>query len=99
MAWQHEGSRHERGYDYRWTKRREQVLRRDDGLCVPCRIKGRPTAATEVDHIIPKSQDGTDDYDNLQSICTSCHKAKTAQEQTGRKPRTMYDAEGYPIWE
>lgn len=44
---------------------------------------GRYTAATEVDHIIPKSQAGTDDSTNLQSICSACHKVKTALESTG----------------
>ena len=99
MAWKHESSRHERGYDSKWVKLRLRILRRDDGLCTPCRIKGRDTAATQVDHIIPKSQDGTDDWDNLQSICDACHKDKTAQEATGRKPRTQYDAKGFPIWD
>jgi 5-methylcytosine-specific restriction protein A len=98
MAWDHELSRHERGYDYRWTKRREHVMRRDMHLCQPCYRKGRPTPATQVDHIIPKSQDGTDDMDNLQAICDNCHKAKTAQEATGGKDKLAFDEKGFPIW-
>jgi HNH endonuclease. len=40
--------------------------------------------AKHVDHIIPKSQGGTDDDGNLQSLCAACHRAKTAREGRGR---------------
>jgi 5-methylcytosine-specific restriction protein A len=59
------------------------MLKRDYGLCIPCMKQGRATAATEVDHIINKANGGTDDDDNLQSICSSCHKDKTAAERQG----------------
>ena len=103
MAWDHDLSRHERGYNYRWTKLRAYVLKcdkqgRPGELCQPCLRKGRPTPATQVDHIIPKSQDGTDDMDNLQAICDDCHKAKTAQEATGGKDKLAFDEKGFPIW-
>ncbi len=97
-GWDHSLSRHERGYGYQWVKTRARVLQRDGYLCQPCLKTGRPTPATEVDHITPKAQDGTDDYDNLQSICTDCHKVKTKAETSGRKDRLQYDAQGYPIW-
>lgn len=77
------GNRHERGYGNAWTKRRDRILRRDCGLCQVCKRAGRVTIATEVDHRVPKSQGGTDDDDNLQSICKPCHKTKTGSE---RKP-------------
>ncbi|MBF4406127.1 HNH endonuclease, partial [Vibrio anguillarum] len=38
------------------------------------------TAARDVDHIINKANGGTDDDANLQSICSPCHKEKTAKE-------------------
>lgn len=96
MAWDHEGSRHERGYGYEWTKRRERVLHRDLYLCQPCLTADRTTQATQVDHIIPKAQDGADDYDNLQAICDACHKQKTRDESTATK-RTTFGADGWPI--
>lgn len=101
MSWGGErGSRHERGYGYQWTKRRANVLKRDSYLCQPCRRKGRVTEAKEVDHITPKAQDGEDDYDNLQAICTDCHKAKTATEsRPNGKDRPQYDENGCPLWE
>jgi len=104
MAWRHEGSRHERGYGYEWTKRRDNVMQRDGYLCQPCWRKGRPTPATQVDHIIPKSQDGTDDYENLEAICNSCHAPKSqreALEARGIKPRDrlQFDRQGRPVWQ
>lgn len=94
MTWQHELNRHERGYGYEWTKLRKQVLQRDCYLCQPCERQGRTTQATQVDHITPKAQDGSDDFDNLQSICDDCHKAKTKAE-TSSKP--VIGADGWPL--
>lgn len=94
MAWSHVLSRHARGYGYEWTKLRLHILRRDRYLCQICERQGRVTPATEVDHIVPKAQDGTDDWENLQSACTPCHKAKTKAENSN-KPRIGVD--GWPI--
>ena len=77
------GTRHERGYGSAWDRVRAQVMLRDKGLCQPCRHAGRVSPATEVDHIVPKSQEGTDDSTNLQAICSPCHKVKTAMESRG----------------
>ncbi|MDO6718825.1 HNH endonuclease [Psychrosphaera sp. 1_MG-2023] len=78
------GNRHQRGYGRRWEIDRRDALRRDKGLCVVCRNNGRTTAATQVDHIVPKEHGGTDDQSNLQSICDCCHLRKTATESHGR---------------
>ncbi|MGE5618439.1 MAG: HNH endonuclease [Sphingomonadaceae bacterium] len=66
-----------RGYKSKWKKTRDQFLKRYP-WCVVC---GRP--AVNVDHIIPKSQGGTDDENNLQSMCQSCHSRKTAIQSSG----------------
>jgi hypothetical protein len=47
--------------------------------CLRCGDK-----ATEVDHIIELANGGTDDVDNLQPLCSACHKAKTAQFNSQR---------------
>ena len=60
-------------------------MRRDCGLCQPCKEAGRVTAATHVDHIVPKCEGGGDDESNLRVICSACHKAKTASEAQGAK--------------
>lgn len=75
------GKTTERGYGWAWQKRRERILLRDCGLCQVCRKEGRVKEATDVDHIVQKADGGTDDDDNLQSICRDCHKAKTAADR------------------
>ena len=80
------GSRQERGYGSAWEKIRKLVLRRDKGLCVPCKEIGKFAVAKAVDHKVPKANGGTDELDNLQAICTKCHAVKTARE--GGRTRT-----------
>lgn len=77
------GNRHARGYGTAWDKLRAQILRRDRHLCQPCYATGRPEPASQVDHIVPKAQGGTDDPNNLQAICKDCHKVKTSKESKG----------------
>ncbi len=95
MSWQHGKSRHARGYGSAWERIRAAVLRRDSHLCQPCLAKGRPTPATQVDHITPKAKGGTDDRENLQAICDECHDAKTATD-SGRRPRRIIGQDGWP---
>ncbi|MCB2130917.1 MAG: HNH endonuclease [Rhodobacteraceae bacterium] len=95
MTWAHEGSRHDRGYGYRWVKLRDAIMARDGYLCQPCQRTGRATPATEVDHITPKSRDGEDDADNLQAICSPCHSAKTKGENANARP--LIGADGWPV--
>jgi 5-methylcytosine-specific restriction protein A len=76
----HRGSRHQRGYGSEWDKQRRRVLERDNYLCQVCMKKGWISRARQVDHVLPKAFGGSDDDDNLQSICVPCHKAKTALE-------------------
>ena len=65
-------------------------------MCQPCLTKGRPTQATQVDHIKPKADGGTDDLGNLQAICDDCHKRKTA-EDSGYRPKQRIGLDGWPI--
>src|SRR5689334_6947250 len=74
------GSRHQRGYGWTWEQLRERVLERDCGLCQPCLKRSIVTLATQVDHITPKAEGGTDDQANLQAICEPCHETKTRAE-------------------
>lgn len=93
MAWSRT-SRHDRGYGTAWDKLRLRILKRDKHLCQGC--LPRPTPATQVDHITPKAKGGTDDEDNLQSLCAPCHEAKTIKD-TGGKPRVAIGADGWPV--
>lgn len=74
------GNTTKRGYGAPWRKIRVRILKRDNYLCQPCKRAGKLSPANEVDHVINKERGGTDDDDNLQSICGDCHKAKTAKE-------------------
>jgi 5-methylcytosine-specific restriction protein A len=74
-----------------WRRLREQILVRDMYRCRCEECEPKPllerAPASEVDHITPKAEGGTDDPRNLRAINTEHHKRKTAQEArrgTGR---------------
>ena len=58
---------------------RSKVLREEP----QCRVCGRPS--TSVDHIIPRSRGGPMTRENLQGLCSICHRAKTQREATEGK--------------
>ncbi|AXY57283.1 HNH endonuclease [Acinetobacter chinensis] len=60
-----------------WRRLKQQVHERDEWECQQC---GRITMELQCDHIVNKAQGGTDDLNNLQSLCTECHDRKTQQE-------------------
>jgi len=66
-----------------WQKIRTRIMERDAGLCQPSLRHGLVVMATEVDHIKPLEQGGTDDDRNLQAISAEPHKAKTKAELHG----------------
>jgi 5-methylcytosine-specific restriction endonuclease McrA len=59
------------GSTARWRKIRQRILERDQYTCQACGLEGNT-----VDHIIPRSLNGTDDEFNLQCLCTACNSAK-----------------------
>jgi 5-methylcytosine-specific restriction protein A len=73
-----------------WRKKRKRILKRDNHHC-QIRYVGICTGiATEVDHITPVTQGGTDDDWNLRAACGPCHAAKSSDEghrAAGHKPR------------
>ena len=79
-AWVQTKTASERGYGKEWRKVRVVALERDKYLCQACLKDGVYTQATDVDHILNKASGGTDDLQNLQSLCRACHKTKTAGE-------------------
>ena len=42
------------------------------------------SAFYEIDHIIPYSNGGLTEIDNLQALCVKCHKRKSMLERSGR---------------
>ena len=63
-----------------------RVLKRDGHRCY---LRGQDCvgSATEVDHVRPISQGGTDTDDNKRAICVPCHRAKTAREAAAGRAR------------
>ncbi len=53
------------------------VLRRDGFGCQYCGRKAREVVL-EVDHIVPQSQGGRDNYGNLITACRDCNRGKQA---------------------
>lgn len=76
------GSASSQGYGVAWRRLRTLQLAREP-LCRIHRARGETVSAVEVDHIVPKAQGGRDAFENLQSLCKSCHSAKTAREVFG----------------
>lgn len=72
-----------------WKRTRNHVLS-EEPLCRECKKKGKIVQATDVDHILPISEGGNPwDLDNLQPLCSSCHKRKTAIESNRRRGKRI----------
>ncbi|MCC5617845.1 HNH endonuclease [Nostoc sp. CHAB 5836] len=54
------------------------LLKEQKGKCTHCGLHFREDDVMEVDHIIPKSKGGKNDYKNLQLLHRHCHDVKTA---------------------
>lgn len=84
----YDDNRPERHQFYRsvqWRKARNYYLARHP-LCELCLKENRITAADVVDHIKEITDGGALlDERNLQSLCSTCHNKKTAEERRRRK--------------
>ena len=66
-----------------WLALRKLVMVRDAYLCKAC---GQSTGqSAHIDHIVPHGGDWQrfTDLSNLQTLCASCHSAKTVRERGG----------------
>lgn len=78
---------YQKGFNYEFSSRREAVLHRDKYTCQIC---GKKHTRLEVHHIVYKSQGGTDDENNLITLCKDCHDAlHDGQIILTKKPRKM----------
>jgi 5-methylcytosine-specific restriction protein A len=75
QPWQGHNGRHGRMRSgSREQKINRAVMLRDEGLC-EC-----GALASQVDHVIPLSEGGSDGMENRRAICDPCHAEKTARE-------------------
>ena len=61
---------YQQGFNYGYASRREAILHRDNYTCQCC---GKKNCRLEVHHIKFKSNGGTDDEENLITLCKECH--------------------------
>ena len=59
-----------KGFNYGFSSRKEAVLNRDSYKCQHC---GKKNCRLEVHHITYRSNGGTDDENNLITLCKDCH--------------------------
>lgn len=53
--------------------------------CVRCGV----TEKLECDHIVPVNAGGTHDASNLQTLCSKCHREKSANEKSSHRPNAF----------
>jgi 5-methylcytosine-specific restriction endonuclease McrA len=77
---------------YFWDAARIYVIRRDRFTCQYCRTRHR-VRELEVDHIVEIARGGPSlDYENLQTLCRGCHRAKTRRFLQARARGAPADA-------
>lgn len=81
-----------------WLRFRAEQLRQAP-MCAMCLQLGQTVIATDVDHIKPLADGGEPyDFENVRSLCHSCHSRVTHAAQLGREVTIKgCDASGYPL--
>ena len=62
---------YQKGFNYGYSSRRSAILHRDNYTCQCC---GKKNCRLEVHHIKFRRDGGTDDEENLITLCEDCHK-------------------------
>ena len=76
---------YQKGFNYGYSSRRSAILHRDNYTCQCC---GKKNCRLEVHHIKFKSNGGTDDEENLITLCEDCHKGVHAGTvELNKKPK------------
>ena len=78
---------YQKGFNYGYSSRRSAILHRDNYTCQCC---GKKNCRLEVHHIRFRSNGGTDDEENLITLCEDCHKGVHAGTIVlNKKPKKM----------
>jgi hypothetical protein len=80
-----------------WRMIRKGVIERDGGRCRLCGkdLSKVPSWLTEVHHVRPRSEGGTDRPSNLITLCVMCHKRITADAILTSAPGTRSPSERF----
>jgi DNA-directed RNA polymerase subunit RPC12/RpoP len=70
-----------------WGSLRHECFKRDNYTCVECGKKP-PQVVLHCDHIISKDDGGTDELDNLQTLCEECNLSKSNSSWKTIAPRS-----------
>lgn len=71
----------QRGYGWDWkTKVRDPYLVAHPWCVDPYKQHGTQVPAVVVDHILPRTQGGTDEWSNLEGLCRRCDNKKQWQD-------------------
>jgi 5-methylcytosine-specific restriction protein A len=70
------GTAAQRGYGGRWQRLRLAFLS-EHPLCAHCLACGIVVPATDVHHLVPRRDGGSDEESNLQALCHACHSRVT----------------------
>ena len=76
------------------SKLRHECFKRDKYKCVECGSTNKEKIL-HADHIISVSQGGTDELDNLQTLCDNCNLAKSDKTWTGNLLKEKKDGEDF----
>jgi RNA-directed DNA polymerase len=57
-----------------------RLLKRQQGKCACCHLFLKDKDLLEIDHIIPRSKGGKDEFNNLQLLHRHCHDVKSAND-------------------
>jgi 5-methylcytosine-specific restriction protein A len=71
-------------YGGAWRKIRARFIAANP-LCEGCKKLGRFVPATEVHHVKPLSEGGGHEWNNLMSLCHSCHSAITMSATNAKR--------------
>ena len=86
-----------RGNNPELPNRISKLLKKQKGKCVHCEMFFREDDVMEVDHTIPKSKGGKDEYKNFQLLHRHCHDTKTASDGSIGTKSGCNSAEPKPI--
>lgn len=76
---------YQKGFNYGYSSKRSAILHRDGYTCQCC---GKKNCRLDVHHIKFRSNGGTDDEENLITLCEDCHKGVHAGTVTlNKKPK------------